>query len=86
LKIKQAMHKAKGSPKHKVVDFTLNGESQMKLQTSKNLDPGFKRVAQYLLNTDVRKHNKYCPCCREYQEGSHELTSAQMQEFLEYIR
>lgn len=48
-------------------------------------DPSFKKVANYLLNSDVRKHNRYCPCCRTYEEGD-SLSLKQMQEFLEYIR
>lgn len=51
----------------------------------KDMDPGFKKVANYLLHTDVRKHNRYCPCCKSYDEGE-ELSLKQMTEFLNYIR
>jgi hypothetical protein len=36
----------------------------------KSLDPGFRRIAKHLLNTDVRKHNKYCPCCKQYDQDN----------------
>ncbi len=39
----------------------------------------------HLLTTDTRKHNRYCPCCKNYEEGN-DLTPMQMGEFLEYIR
>ena len=34
---------------------------------SSYVDPSFKKVAKYLLKTDLRKHNRYCPCCRDYE-------------------
>ena len=49
------------------------------------LDESFKKVANYLLHSDVRKHNQYCPCCKNYEEGN-ALTLVQMSEYLEYIR
>lgn len=36
-------------------------------------DESFKKIASYLLTSDIRKHNKYCPCCKQYEEGM-ELT------------
>lgn len=48
-------------------------------------DPGFRRVATHLLNSDVRRHSRFCPCCKEYDVGN-EPTSMQMGEFLEYIK
>ena len=53
--------------------------------TCLTLDPGLKRIAQYLLLVDVRKHNKYCPACKNYEEGL-DLTPQNMQDFLEYVR
>ena len=50
------------------------------------VDPSFAKVANYLLNSDVRKHNRYCPCCREYEEGANELSQNQMSEFLDYVK
>jgi len=47
--------------------------------------PGFKKIARYLMTTDVRKHSRYCPCCKKYEEGG-ELTPYGMSQFLEYIR
>jgi len=37
------------------------------------------------LLADVRKHNKYCPQCKNYEEGN-ELNLQQMADFLEYVR
>ena len=54
-------------------------------QVAKDEDPGFKKIANYLLHSDVRKHNRYCPCCRQYEEGN-TLSITQMSEFLEYIK
>ena len=31
--------------------------------------PGFKKIVRYLLKTDVNKHSRYCPCCRNYEDG-----------------
>jgi hypothetical protein len=61
------------------------GENSFKIDEKVELDPGFKRVANYLLSTDVRRHNRYCPCCKQYEEGK-QLSAIQMSEFLEYIR
>lgn len=61
------------------------GETVMALDSAKKYDPGFKKVADYLLTSDVRKHNRYCPCCRQYEQGK-EPSLSQMSEFLEYIR
>jgi hypothetical protein len=57
----------------------------MALDSSVVADESFKRIANYILTSDIRKHNKYCPCCKQYEEGA-ELTLTQMGEFLEYIR
>ena len=48
-------------------------------------DPSFRRVANYLLSTDVRRHSRYCACCKEYEVGN-EPSATQMGEFLEYIK
>jgi len=39
------------------------------LDDSVQADPGFKKIARYLLTSDVRKHNRYCPCCQKYEDG-----------------
>lgn len=50
-----------------------------------NLTPKMKAIIATLLSTDKRKHNRYCPCCRVYEEGE-EPTTEQMGEFLEFMR
>ena len=49
----------------------------------KDIDPSFKPVAKYLLSTDTKRHNKFCPCCRTLDENDNQM---QMAEFLEYIK
>lgn len=44
-----------------------------------------RKIAKFLLKTDIRKHNRYCPCCQKYEEGE-DLNADQMGEFLEYIK
>lgn len=44
-----------------------------------------KRIVKHLLHTEVRKHNRFCPCCKAYDDGN-DLNPMQMGEFLEYIR
>ena len=53
--------------------------------SQKNLPPKLKAVIQHILHTEKKKHNKYCPCCKNYREGE-EPTVEQMGEFLEFIR
>ena len=62
------------------------GKSAFKFVGSqRHLTPKLKAIISHLLNTDKTKHNKYCPCCRNYQEGA-EPSTEQMGEFLEFIR
>lgn len=62
------------------------GSSAFKFVGSqRHLTPKLKAIIEHLLNTDKRKHNRYCPCCRNYEEGP-EPTVDQMGEFLEFIR
>ena len=49
------------------------------------LSPQLKAIIKHLLTSDKNKHNKYCPCCRQYEEGA-EPSAEQMGEFLEFIR
>ena len=37
--------------------------------SKKGMNPRLKAIVNHLLNTDNRRHNKYCPCCRRYEEG-----------------
>lgn len=60
----------------------LKGENKL---TVDDVDLSFKKVANYLLRTNIRKHNRYCPCCREYEESSN-LNVDQMREYLDYIK
>ena len=53
--------------------------------SQRHLTPKLKAIIASLLSTDKRKHNRYCPCCRNYEEGE-EPNSTQMGEFLEFIR
>jgi hypothetical protein len=39
------------------------------LDDKAEMDPSLRRITKFLLTTDVRKHNRYCPCCRKYEEG-----------------
>ena len=62
------------------------GKSAFKfIGSQRHLTPKLKAIISHLLNTDKSKHNKYCPCCRNYQEGD-DPTADQMGEFLEFIR
>ena len=71
----------KPDPKDPIKLKEVNGQ----LQLDNHEDKGFKKIADFLLHTDVRKHNRYCPCCKQY-ETANELSPMQMGEFLEYIR
>jgi len=53
--------------------------------SKKGLGPKMKAIVKHLLNTDNRRHNKYCPCCKRYEEGD-DPTPEQMGEFLDFIR
>jgi len=53
--------------------------------SQRHLTPKLKAIIAQLLSTDNRKHNKYCPCCRNYEEGD-DPNVEQMGEFLEFIR
>lgn len=44
-----------------------------------------RRVVEHLIHSDARQHNRYCPCCRRYEQ-SKDFTPRQMGEFLEYVR
>lgn len=55
------------------------------LSEKAEVDPSLRRIVNHLISTDVRKHNRYCPCCKNYDEGA-DLSLNQMGEFLEYIR
>ncbi len=37
-----------------------------------------------MLRTDIRQHNRYCPCCKDFNEN--EMRGYQMNEFLQYIK
>lgn len=50
------------------------------------MEPSFQKVARYLVRTDQKRHNRYCPCCKNYDDKDGEATPMQMAEFLEYIR
>lgn len=45
------------------------GETEYALAKETSVDPQFRQIANYLLRTDVRQHNKYCPCCRQYDDS-----------------
>jgi hypothetical protein len=49
------------------------------------LDPDLRRITKHLLHTEVRKHNRYCPCCHTFEAGK-EFNMQEMGEFLEYIK
>lgn len=54
-------------------------------EASEQLHPELRRVVEHLIHSEVRRHNRYCPCCRRYEQGS-DLSPQQMGEFLEYVR
>lgn len=62
-----------------------SNEKMFKLDSYSD-EGGFKKVANYLLSSDVRRHNRYCPCCKSYDAENEELSSNQMGEFLDYIK
>ena len=35
----------------------------MKLAENVSVVPEMKKIARYLLTSDVRKHHRFCPCC-----------------------
>jgi len=53
--------------------------------SQKYLTPKLKGIIANLLTTDKQKHNRFCPCCKNYEEGD-EPSTEQMGEFLEFIR
>ena len=53
--------------------------------SKKGMSTKLKAIVKHLLTSDNRKHNKYCPCCRRYEEGD-DPTAEQMGEFLDFIR
>jgi len=53
--------------------------------SQRRLTPKLKAIIASLLSSDNRKHNRFCPCCRIYEEGE-EPSVEQMGEFLEFIR
>ena len=62
------------------------GSSAFKfIGSQRHLTPKLKAIIKHLLTSDERKHNKYCPCCRNYEEGN-DPSAEQMGEFLEFIR
>jgi len=48
----------------------LSDDGNLKIDSSANLDPSLNRIVNHLISTDVRKHNRYCPCCKNYEEGA----------------
>lgn len=50
-----------------------------------NLHPALKNIISKLLNTDTKRHYRYCPCCKMYEKGKNP-SADQMGEFLEYLR
>ena len=68
-----------------LVEKKQSGEVTFKLDKKVEMDPSMRRIVNFLLKTDIRKHNRYCPCCKKYEEGE-DLNADQMGEFLEYIK
>mmetsp|Transcript_140 Transcript_140/g.266 ORF Transcript_140/g.266 Transcript_140/m.266 type:complete len:87 (+) Transcript_140:1278-1538(+) len=86
------MEQAKGKKdEHSITDQIKEvvqdeGSSAFKyIGSQRYLTPKLKVIIANLLSTDKRKHSRYCPCCRNYQDGE-EPTLDQMGEFLEFIR
>ena len=55
------------------------------LGSQRDVSTKMRGIINHLLNSDKRKHYKYCPCCRYYDEGQNP-SADQMGEFLEFIR
>ena len=53
--------------------------------SQRDLNPKLKAIIKHLLSKDEKKHHKFCPCCRTYEEGP-EPSVSQMGDFLEFIR
>ena len=77
--------------KHSITDKIIeviaeDGSSSFKfIGSQRALPPKLKAIIKHLLCSDERKHNKYCPCCRNYEEGD-DPSETQMGEFLEFMR
>ena len=40
------------------------------LDKTVKLAPELQNIVKHLLHTEVRAHNRYCPCCKNYDEGN----------------
>lgn len=80
LQIKKSM-----SQQTSKVKIVQKKDDKMEVAGGVIADAGFQKVANHLLQSDVRRHSRYCPCCREYDTGN-EPTPYQMGEFIEYIK
>lgn len=92
LEMQRKIEKAKEKKDEKCISDNLkkvtgsDGSAAFKfIGSQKHLTPKLKAIIANLLSKPMRKHNKYCPCCRNYDEGE-EPSLEQMGEFLEFIR
>ena len=78
----------KDSIADKVKEVTLeSGHRGFEFSGSKKgMSTKLKAIVKHLLNSDNRKHSKYCPCCKRYQEADDDPTAEQMGEFIDFIR
>lgn len=53
-------------------------------EVTSNMNPELKKIINGILHTESRKHYRFCPCCRKYEDD--ELSREQMGEFIEYVR
>ena len=71
--IQEAQARAQGNKQNLktrvIVQNKQNGEVSFKLDSKIDIDPSLRKIAGFLLKTDIRKHNRYCPCCQRYEEG-----------------
>ena len=45
------------------------GKEKLAYTGPDNLNPALKAIVARLLNSDTKKHYRYCPCCKNYEQG-----------------
>ena len=71
-KIEAAKDKVNEQSIHDKIKEVIDDEGSAAFKfigSQRALAPKLKAIIKHLLVSDSRKHNKYCPCCRNYDEG-----------------
>ena len=50
--------------------FNKDGEIIYKLNPTSKVDSRLKPIMKILLSSSVRRHTKFYPCCKNYDEGA----------------